>query len=885
MRSAACALLVVSLSFLVVLGQGKSVILNEVLAFNSMIFADEEGDFEDWIELRNPTVGPINLDGYTLTDDPDDPRKWTFPAVTIDPGEFLVIWASGKNRRRPGTWSFSNPLSLEFESGGFHDGNVAQIRVNGKERSLNLRGLNIVRLNEQGNHVESTVYDTWESSDAADSLVRYLDRLSRGEILIVAVKDEASGHLSPAARAALAALGSEHVAKCGEWDSWGMISVVGQGKLVEDYRPSGEGAAVGSLVSKMTLHTSFRIDKDGDYLGLYAPDGTVVDSLSFAEQVRDVSIGRLANGSAIWHHFAEPTPGAPNNTPPADGIAEPPQSILGSGFYRGTITVALSTMTEKATICYTLDGSLPTEGSPRYAAPLILDTTQVLHARAFKQGLIPSSIMTYTFFINEAVHLPVLSLTTDPVNMWDKQIGIYTVGLDPARPNFAQRGREWERPVTVEFFEEGGALGFALDAGIRIFGHTTREFPNKSFILYFRKTYGPGHLEYQVFKEKDINSFSSLVVRNGGNDGEGSLPRMRDALMHALWAEEGGLVSAKRSVVVYLNGRPWGIYNLREHIDRDYIASNYQIDDCDLVTEEKTVKTGDAVQWDATLSFFESQDLRLEDNYAKVQQLIDIKNFTDYQIFQIYSGNIDVWGNYVRFRPRIPEGKWRWIMWDMDLTFGLETDIPVSHDSLAWHTRDNPRPDLGSAWADGDLWLTVMLRKLLEKEGYRTYFINRFADLLNATLHPTHVIAKIDSFASVIEPDVPLLKMTPWRSDLGFSLDEWKANVEELRDFARQRPDYVRQHIIGMFGLVGTAGLVIAPPVEGKGSVPIGTVLPDSYPWHGTYFQGVPVTLQAKPAPGYEFVGWNDPTFPQTPVVTALLPEQCTVQALFAPFR
>jgi len=142
-RSAACALLVVSLSFLVVLGQGKSVILNEVLAFNSMIFADEEGDFEDWIELRNPTVGPINLDGYTLTDDPDDPRKWTFPAVTIDPGEFLVIWASGKNRRRPGTWSFSNPLSLEFESGGFHDGNMAQIRVNGKERSLNLRGLNM----------------------------------------------------------------------------------------------------------------------------------------------------------------------------------------------------------------------------------------------------------------------------------------------------------------------------------------------------------------------------------------------------------------------------------------------------------------------------------------------------------------------------------------------------------------------------------------------------------------------------------------------------------------------------------------------------------------------------------------------------------------------
>ena len=883
MESAACAFLIVSLSFLVVLGQGKSVIINEVLAFNNTILADEEGDFEDWIELCNPTAGPINLEGYTLTDDPDDPEKWSFPAVTIDPGELLVVWASGKDRSQPGTWSFGSPLSLEFESGGFHDGNVARIRVNGKERSLNLRGLNIVRLDERGNYIESTVYDTWESSDTNDSLVRYLNRLARGEILIVAAKDEASDHLNPEARAALAALGSEHVAQLGGWDSWGMISVVGQGKFVEDYRPSGEGAAVGSLISKMSLHTNFKLDKEGEYLGLHAPDRKEIDSLSFAEQMQDVSIGRLPDGGAIWYYFAEPTPGTQNDTPLSSRIADPPQSGMGSGFYRGSIRVTLSTMIEKATIYYTLDGSLPTERSLRYVAPLILDKTQVLRARAFKQGLIPSSIMTHTFFINEAVHLPVLSLTTDPANMWDKQVGIYTVGLDPARPNFAQHGREWERPMTIEFFEEGGALGFALDAGIRIFGGTTREFPKKSFILYFRETYGPDRLDYQVFKEKDISSFSSLVVRNGGNDGEGSLPRMRDALMHALWAEEGGLVSAKRSVFVYLNGWPWGIYNLREHIDRDYIASNFQMDDCDLVAEEKTVKTGDVVQWDETLSFFESQDLSLEDNYAKAQQLIDIKNFTDYQIFQIYSGNIDVWGNYVRFRPRAPEGKWRWIMWDMDLTFGLEPDVPVSHDSLAWHTRDNPRPDLGPAWADGDLWLTVMLRKLLENEGYRTYFINRFADLLNTTLHPTCVIAKIDSFASAIEPDFSLLKMTPWRSDWGFSLDEWKANVEGLRDFARQRPEYVRSFIHDKFGLTGTVELVIEPPVEGKGSVQIGTILPESYPWRGTYFQGIPVVLRAEPAPGYRFAGWNDPTFPETSVVRVLLPEQCTVRALFVP--
>ena len=889
-RCIACMLLVLFSAGAVVSAntQTQSVVINEFLASNGNTLADENGDYEDWIELYNPTAEPINLDGYTMTDEPDNPSKWTFPAVTIQPKGFLLIWASGKDRRTPGNWDFARPLILEFESAGLNDGDVAKILVNREDKSLNLRGINIVRLNEQGNYIESTVYDTYGSFDAADSMVRYLESLSNGEIVIFAVRDEASFQLNSRARSALEALGSEYIGQLAYQDSWGMISVMGQGKLVEDYRPSTEGPATGSLASKMILHTNFKINKDGEYLGLYVPNGTVIDRLEFDEQVRDVSFGRQPDGGENWCLFSEPTPNAPNDTPCATGVAEPPEFSTGKGFYDGPVTVVLAASGESV-IHYTLDGSIPTEASHRYTDPLVIEETQVVRARVFKDGLIPSTTVTHTYLINENVHLPVLSLSTDPVNLWDNEIGIYTEGRYPVRPNYMERGREWERPVSAEFFEGDGSLGFALDAGIRVFGAYTRIYPKKSFILYFRERYGQDLLDYPVFSgdepgKPELQSFKRLVVRNAGNDGKGSRTRIRDSLMHTLWAEEGGLVSAKRSVFVYLNGIPWGIYNVREHIDKHYLASNFGVEGADLLKERRTIKEGDAAHWDATFAFFEGSDLSLNENYQRAQSLIDVKNFTDFQIFQIYCGNLDLAANLAKFRPRSADGEWKWIMWDTDYAFALTPCNPVSHNTLAWATRDGPRHDLGPDWDDGGytLWSALILRKLLENDEYRLYFINRFADLLNTTLHPENVIARIDALAAIIKTDIPQ-EMARWSNEWEGSPEEWLTNIEGLRDFARRRPHYVRHHIVDQFELVGTATLVIEPPERGKGSVRVNGVLPMAYPWHGTYFQGVPVTLQAEPAPDYRFTDWSDSSLPKSSTVVISLPEYYDIQAVFMP--
>src|ERR1041385_2855349 len=71
--------------------------ISEFMPDNAHVLADEDGQFPDWIEIQNPNATPLNLAGYFLTDNPAQLNKWAFPAVTLAPNGFLVVFASGKN--------------------------------------------------------------------------------------------------------------------------------------------------------------------------------------------------------------------------------------------------------------------------------------------------------------------------------------------------------------------------------------------------------------------------------------------------------------------------------------------------------------------------------------------------------------------------------------------------------------------------------------------------------------------------------------------------------------------------------------------------------------------------------------------------------------------
>ena len=340
---------------------GPGVLITEVQAANTRTVADDQGGYSDWLELHNPTDTPITLAGYTLTDDPDEPAKWSLPAATLAPGAFLMIWASG----------------------------VDQVTAEG----------------------------------------------------------------------------------------W---------------------------------HTSFRLSRGGEYVGLFGPDGQLVDGVTFGEQEVNVSLGRLGTVSDQWVYFPNPTPGTANTTTPR-AAADVPLVVVtpGSGRFADPVMVQLEAPLLESTVYYTLDGTDPTVGGEVYTAPLEVLETTVLRAVALDDGVPVSAVTTATYLVRERTSLPVLSLVTEPAHLWDAATGIYA--------NPGERGRAWERPVTVEWLSPAGEVDFSVGAGVRIHGGgSRRESTKRSFRLYFRGEYGPRELAYPLFGADPGQTYDRLVLRAGG---------------------------------------------------------------------------------------------------------------------------------------------------------------------------------------------------------------------------------------------------------------------------------------------------------------------------------------------------------------------------------
>jgi len=124
MKSLCLAVLTGSLLVITQLRAAEPVI-TEIMPANDRTLADEDGQFPDWIEINNPGATPLDLGGYFLTDNSLEPTKWMFPPVTIPPGGFLVVFASGKNRT-------SNPARLHTSFGlNAGGGYVALVKPDG----------------------------------------------------------------------------------------------------------------------------------------------------------------------------------------------------------------------------------------------------------------------------------------------------------------------------------------------------------------------------------------------------------------------------------------------------------------------------------------------------------------------------------------------------------------------------------------------------------------------------------------------------------------------------------------------------------------------------------------------------------------------------------
>lgn len=875
-------------------------VLNEVMPANTTTLSDNLGTYPDWIELYNTGTQAASLEGFGLSDDASDPFKWTFPEVSVETNEFLVVFASGSDAAssvvqwstlidKGHVWHYwtaiQQPISTWTNPGfpvttwatgpsglGYGDGDDATV-VNPRP-SLALFTRTSFSIDDV-DAIEQLVLHV----DYDDAFVAYINgtEVARANIGTPggdrpSITTPADGFGEPFG---IQGLQPPSFVVANPHD----LLVPGENVLAIQVHNSSVTSSDLTLIPFLTvglntpapdlptvsahlaeeelfeagLHAGFKISASGETLFLTAPDAVRVDSIAFGEIPQDVSYGRVPTAMDTWGFMVSPTPGHPN-TDVVTGFAEAPVFDRPGARYPAAVTASVQSPTPGATIRYTTDGRIPTETDQAILnARLVVLTSRVVRARTFAPGMLPSPVVTHTYVLNHDTSLPVVALTSEPANFWDDDTGIYVRGRN-ANADFPHFGANFwddvEIPIHLELFDSDGTRSFDANAGLKIFGGWSRGFAQKSVSLFARASYGDRAFDHRFFANRPFDSYQALVLRNSGNDWSSTM--MRDGVLQTLAQalDIDGL--SHRPTAVFINGAYWGIHNLREKINEHYVAQvgSTASDAIDLLEylsgSGPTALHGSTDAYDALVADLRA-DLSSESAYSNIAEQLDIDSFIDYQLAQIYFDNRDWPGNNAKlWRQRSSEGRWRWILYDTDFGFGIWNDNAYRSNTLAFAAEAN-----GPNWPNPP-WSTFVLRRLLTNPTFRQAFVNRFADLVNGPFAPATVHAVIDSMQATIAGEMPN-HVDRW----GRSVAAWTSAVNGMRNFAQNRPSAMRGHMASYFGLSGLETLTIDVNNVNQGTVTVNRLHLNTYPWSGQYYRDVSVPITAKPKPGYRFVGWS----------------------------
>ena len=898
--------------------------INEIMSSNSDTIFDEFGESSDWLELYNSSSSIINLEGYGLSDDIDDLYKWIFPPTIIQPNDYLLIFASGGdignnvihwetiinwgdtwkyflgNSQPPPNWKEVNFNDSNWPVGvsgfGYGDGDDATIIPS----TMSL----FIRKNFQIDSIDD-ISEILLHVDYDDAFVAYINGAEIARSNIGNPFDSPPPYNQGANTYREATIYSGGFPDIFNVDLESIFIQNGNNVLSIQVHNYNQNSSDMTIIPFLTLglnsvpdnplgspeilnldlsnlHANFQISSSGEELILTNSSGEIIDQVEPLIIPNDISYGRQPDGGDSWLFFQNSTPDQTNNNSSGfESFCAKPVFLSDAGFYPGPIEVSIELNQNDYPIYYTLDGSIPTINSEIYLDGINLNESTVIRAAVIHPNCVLNEISTSSFFINEDINLPIVSLSTHPDNFWDWETGIYVMGPNASMdyPYFgANFWEDWEKPIHIEFFELDGTIGFSQDAGVKIFGGWSRGQDQKSLAIFARSAYGSRTIDYQIFPDKDIDEFKSIVLRNSGNDwysGENwsSNSMLRDGMATGLMQNTGVDMQEYRPAVVYINGDYWGIHNIREKVNEEFLASNHvgvDPDELDQLELDGQIIEGDNQDYLDMISFIQNNSLNSESNYNFIETQIDIDNFIDYNVAQIYYANTDWPGNNIKFwRPHSDDGKWKWILYDTDFGFGLVEW--VGHNTLAFALESN-----GPGWPNPP-WSTFLLRNLMQNNDFKIKFINHFCYYLNTRFKSINVSNHIDQVVNHITPEMPN-HISRW----GGSFNEWNnQHISIIENFGAQRDDYVFDHLANQFNLNDTSNLTVSSFPEDAGTIfTSGQPIPDSQ-WIAKYFNGIPIELEAIPNPGYIFSHWIGDNESTNPVISIILNDNVNISAIF----
>ncbi|MBN1177699.1 MAG: CotH kinase family protein, partial [Anaerolineae bacterium] len=499
--------------------------------------------------------------------------------------------------------------------------------------------------------------------------------------------------------------------------------------------------------------------------------------------------GALEHGTLTW---------------PSAGVPALPSLSPPGGSYAQSVALEMAPASRGGTVVFATGGHVPTVTvGTVYERPVLLDAgapaVTVVRAREVVGG-VAGPVVDASYAVGLGHTLPILSIIADPLDLWDPARGLLA--------NTWQRGQAWERAVHVTYID--GDQVVALPAGLRVDGSEPFDAPKQSLRLYFRAEYGAARLAFPIFPDhpdQDDPSYKRLLLLAGDRSGRWTL--LEEQLLSEVAAEVGGRVTQGRFVLLFLNGESWGIYRLGERIDRFYLEDNLGLRSADLI-RGGDFEEGDAADWERLMAWLATHDVSDAANFATLAAQVDVDDFTDYAILQAYFGFPA--NRFSAVRPQ-GGGRWSWLYGDWQ---------------RAWTPDGSPETMLAD---DDPEDVAFLLHKLLENSGYRDDFARRAAALLNTTLAPEAMAARVERLAAALRPDIGY-EEGRWSAPTA-----WERNVAALEALTGQRHAAVQAQVAAALGLEGMAQVAFAavPEVGGR-------VFVDGLPVEqGAYFLGVDV--------------------------------------------
>ena len=502
----------------------------------------------------------------------------------------------------------------------------------------------------------------------------------------------------------------------------------------------------------------------------------------------------------------------------------------------------------------------------------------IIKARAVN-GTEVSDVVTKVYFVNNNgsfnYSLPIFNIGIDADQIYNYEDGLWVAGktfddwrlanpnLDAqynTEANYLVSGSESERAVSLNIFDNRNEV-INQQVGMRLHGNATRANPNKSVRFYAKSAYGNSSIRYPFFEDYSISKFKRIILRNSGSDSY--LTMMLDGVLQSSVKHLNFETQEYQPVITFLNGEYHGLFNLRERFDEKYFEEVYDVneDDLDFYENNGLVSNGDEIFYNNLIHFLQNNTFEENQKFQELNEKIDFTNFTDYYVTQIYFGNSDwphnnneFWRKRVEYTPDAQyghDGRLRWVMKDLDLSYdSYSVAVNSVEEAFGLTIHNDPNH-------------TIMMNKAIENEWYKKYFISRFADLLNTSFISSRMIDKIESTASIIEPELPE-HILRWNTIP--NMETWNHHVDRLKIFANERPAYQKQHIIDFFNLEGVYELTTNVENVDHGFVKVNTIEinnstvgidGDYSSWSGDYFKGVPVKVSAVALPGYEFSHWT----------------------------